>query len=641
MPTRTSSIERWTCERSADLYGIREWGSGYYGVNTESGEVEVTLQGEEGTCTISLMDVVAGLKARGLGLPVLLRFGDILDTRIAMVNTEFQNAIRDAGYRGEYRGVYPIKVNQQQQVIEEITRFGKRYHHGLEAGSKAELIAALAYLDDPEAFLVCNGYKDEEFVDLALYGQKMGVRTVLVLEMPGELPLILRRAAALGVRPRIGVRMKPTTRASGHWNDSGGDRSVFGLNAAQLIDVVDQLRQAEMLDCLQLLHYHLGSQLPNIRDIRRGVGEACRVYNGLVQEGAPMGLLDVGGGLAVDYDGSHTNFGSSRNYTISEYCSDIVEVVMSTCDEQGIPHPTLISESGRALVAYYSVLIFNILDTNEFRISPRTGNEPHEEHELLKNMMQVRDDLTVKNAQECLHDLLYYRDEVRARFEHGGISLRQRAVAEQLFWTILSEIGGLVPNRRYVPEELAGLADALTDIYYANFSVFQSLPDAWAIDQLFPIMPIHRLGERPTRQAILSDITCDCDGKIDRFIDLHDVKGSLPLHPLKAGEDYVLGAFLVGAYQETLGDLHNLLGDTHVVTVRCNGDGEVEFSREIEGDSVADVLAYVEYDPKLMADMMRLKAERAVRSGVITPRDRREILEVYQNGLRGYTYYEL
>ncbi len=287
------------------------------------------------------------------------------------------------------------------------------------------------------------------------------------------------------------------------------------------------------------------------------------------------------------------------------------------------------------------MLIFNILDTNEFRISERTGNEPHEEHELLKNMMQVRDDLTVKNAQECLHDLLYYRDEVRARFEHGGISLRQRAVAEQLFWTILSEIGGLVPNRRYVPEELAGLADALTDIYYANFSVFQSLPDAWAIDQLFPIMPIHRLGERPTRQAILSDITCDCDGKIDRFIDLHDVKGSLPLHPLKAGEDYVLGAFLVGAYQETLGDLHNLLGDTHVVTVRCNGDGEVEFSREIEGDSVADVLAYVEYDPKLMADMMRLKAERAVRSGVITPRDRREILEVYQNGLRGYTYYEL
>ncbi len=287
MPTRTSSIERWTCERSADLYGIREWGSGYYGVNTDSGEVEVTLHGEEGTCTISLMDVVAGLKARGLGLPVLLRFGDILDTRIAMVNTEFHNAIRDAGYRGEYRGVYPIKVNQQQQVIEEITRFGKRYHHGLEAGSKAELIAALAYLDDPEAFLVCNGYKDEEFVDLALYGQKMGVRTVLVLEMPGELPLILRRAAALGVRPRIGVRMKPTTRASGHWNDSGGDRSVFGLNAAQLIDVVDQLRQAEMLDCLQLLHYHLGSQLPNIRDIRRGVGEACRVYTGLVQEGAP------------------------------------------------------------------------------------------------------------------------------------------------------------------------------------------------------------------------------------------------------------------------------------------------------------------------------------------------------------------
>ena len=639
MPTKTSSIERWTSERSADLYGIREWGAGYFAVNDE-GEVVVTLQGEEGSCTISLMGVAAGLKARGLGLPLLLRFGDILDSRIAMLNNEFKSAMKEAGYKGEYRGVYPIKVNQQQQVIEEITHFGKRYHHGLEAGSKAELIAALAYLDDAQAYLVCNGYKDEEFIDLALFGQKMGINTVLVLEMPSELPLILRRAQILGVRPCIGVRMKPSTRASGHWNDSGGDRSVFGLNAAQVIEVVDQLRQAEMLDCLQLLHYHLGSQLPNIRDIRRGVAEACRVYTGLVQEGAPMGLLDVGGGLAVDYDGSHTNFGSSRNYTISEYCSDLVEVVMTVCDEAGVPHPTLISESGRALVAYYSVLLFNILDTNQFALDMASVKADRESHELVQNMLQVRDDLTVKNAQECLHDLLYYRDEVRARFEHGGISLRQRAVAEQIFWTVLSEIGETVPNRRYVPEELTGLADSLTDIYYANFSVFQSLPDAWAIDQLFPIMPIHRLGERPTRQAILSDITCDCDGKIDRFIDLHDVKGSLPLHALKPGDDYILGAFLVGAYQETLGDLHNLLGDTNVITVRCIGDGEVEYTREIEGDSVADVLAYVEYDPKVMADLVRQKAERAVRSGLISPRDRREILDAYQNGLRGYTYYE-
>jgi arginine decarboxylase len=468
----------------------------------------------------------------------------------------------------------------------------------------------------------------------------MGVNAVLVLEMPGELPLILRRAQRLGVRPRIGVRMKPSTKAGGHWNESGGDRSVFGLNTAQLIEVVDALREAGMLDCLQMLHYHLGSQLPNIRDIRRGVAEACRVYAGLAQEGAPMSILNIGGGLAVDYDGSHTNFGSSRNYTMSEYCSDMVEVVMSICDEVGIPHPTLISESGRALVAYYSVLLFNILDTNQFSIDASTLKVDRETHELVQNMLQVRDDLTVKNAQECLHDLLYYRDEVRARFEHGGISLRQRAMTEQIFWTLLTEIGEMVPNRRYVPEELTGLADALTDIYYANFSVFQSLPDAWAIDQLFPIMPIHRLGERPTRQAILSDITCDCDGKIDRFIDLHDVKNSLPLHPYKPGDEYILGAFLVGAYQETLGDLHNLLGDTNVITVRCIGDGEVEYTREIEGDSVADVLAYVEYDPKVMTDLVRQKAERAVRSGLISPRDRREILDAYQNGLRGYTYYE-
>ncbi|MBN2451772.1 MAG: biosynthetic arginine decarboxylase [Lentisphaeria bacterium] len=632
-------MERWTTEKSAEMYGIRNWGSGYFAIS-DAGEVMVSLKGQEGSVDLSLMDAVAGLKARGLDLPVLLRFGDMLDSRLTMINQEFRGAMREAGYRGAYRGVYPIKVNQQQEVVQEITTFGKRYHHGLEAGSKAELIAALAYLDDEDACLICNGYKDEEFIDLALYGRKMGLNTILVVEMPGELPVILRRAEALGVRPSIGIRMRPSTKAGGYWNESGGDRSVFGLTTAQVIEVVDRLRSAGQLDCLVLLHYHLGSQLPNIRDIRRGVSEAARFYAGLVQEGAPMGYLDIGGGLAVDYDGSHTNFGSSRNYTIGEYCSDVVEAVMGVCDEARIEHPVLISESGRALVAYYSVLLFNVLDTNRFCMDEGEPVEDGETHELVSNLLQVREDLTLKNAQECLHDLLYYRDEVRTRFEHGTVTLRQRARAEQIFWAILAEISALIPNRRYVPEELRGLQDSLTDIYYGNFSVFQSLPDSWAIDQLFPVMPIHRLDEKPTRQAILADITCDCDGKIDRFIDLHDVKRSLPVHPLRKSEDYILGVFLVGAYQETLGDLHNLLGDTNVVSVRCNGQGEVELCNEIEGDTVADVLSYVEYDPKAIADLVRQKAERLVRSGRLTPAERRSILDAYHAGLRGYTYYE-
>ncbi len=633
------TLDSWTIAKSEELYGVREWAKGHFAIGSE-GLMGVNFTHEGGVKSVSLLSLVKGLKERGMRLPVLLRFEHLLETRLALLNDSFRNAIRDCEYQGEYRGVYPIKVNQQQQVVEDVTRAGRRYHHGLEAGSKAELIAALAYMHDPEAYIVCNGYKDEEFVDLALFAHKMGLQTVLVLEMPGELDVILRRAEALGVRPRIGVRVKLSSRSGGKWTESGGDRSMFGLNPAQVIDVVDTLRAHDRLDCLRMLHYHLGSQIPNIAHIRGGIAEAARFYVELVKEGAPMGLLDIGGGLAVDYDGSHTNFASSSNYNLEEYCADVVEGVMQVADSADVPHPTLISESGRALIAYYSVLLFDILDVSRFESHGLPSSLPEDAPTPLHNLMETLGALTEKKALECYHDAMYYRDEIRNGFAHGDVSLRHRAVAEQVVWHILMRLARMTAKMKYVPEELQDLSETLADIYYGNFSVFQSLPDVWAIEQLFPIMPIHRLNEPPTRVATLSDITCDCDGKIERFIDLHDVKRTLPLHELRNGEDYVLGAFLVGAYQETLGDLHNLFGDTNVVSIRLDEQGRIAYTREIEGDAVEDVLGYVEYNTKEMIERVRALAEEAVRQERIAPQERRHIVEAYANGLRGYTYFE-
>lgn len=634
-----ASLKRWTADDSADLYAIRTWGNGYFSISPD-GEVVVDLRNGERSASFSLPDIAAELKERGISLPVLLRFGDILDSRVALMNESFRKAIAEAGYKNKYRGVYPIKVNQQQQVVEEITRFGKTFGYGLEAGSKAELIAALAYLSDPEALIVCNGYKDKEFIDLALYATKLGLSTILVLEVPIELDIILQRAQLIGVKPRIGVRTRLSSKGAGKWSETGGDRSVFGLNTAQVIDVVDRLRACNMLDCLEMLHFHVGSQIPGIRTIRTGVAEAMRIYADLVREGARMGILDIGGGLAVDYDGSHTNFASSCNYTVDEYCADVVEEVMAVADETGVPHPMIVSESGRAVVAYHSVLLLNIMDVARFESHGLPERLPDDADQLVRDLLAVNQLLTVKNVQECYHDALYYRDEIRSLFSHGDISLRQQAMAEQIFWHIASRISREVRNLKYVPEELVGLENALADIYYANFSVFQSLPDSWAIDQLFPIMPIHRLNEYPSRKGILADCTCDSDGKIDRFIDLHDVRHTLPLHPLNANEEYVLGVFLVGAYQETLGDLHNLFGDTNVVGIRLGASGSIKYTHEILGDSVSDVLSYVEYENKDLIGRFRDLAERAVREQRITAQERHRIMDVYEAGLRGYTYFE-
>lgn len=633
-----SNKSGWSPQKSSELYGVDNWGHGYFGVS-KHGEVTVTL-GEKGDQKdVSLKAIVDGLSDRGTHLPVLLRFRDLLHSRIAELNDSFHRAIKELNYQGSYRGVYPIKVNQQRQVIEEITEFGKKYHYGLEAGSKPELIAALAHMHDPDAYIICNGYKDEEFIDLALHAQKMGLKVILVLEMPTELDSILARSKSLGIRPNLGVRVRLATRGSGHWHESAGDKSVFGLNTAQVIEVVDSLKKHGFLDCLKMLHYHQGSQIPNIASIREGATEAVRMYCGLVKEGAPMGILDMGGGLAVDYDGSHTNFHSSCNYSIREYCADVIEVISTICTQEQVQHPNLISESGRAVVSYYSVLVFNILDVTSVQSSEKEPPKPDGTNENLKNLFEVNRVLGKKNLQECVNDALYYRDQIRAQFFHGNATLRERGLGEAWCWHILTKVSKLITDMDHIPEDLRELSSTLTDFYYGNFSLFQSLPDSWAIEQLFPIMPIHRLEERPKHRAVLADITCDCDGKIDRFIDREDVAKVLPLHDFRPGEPYYVAVFLVGAYQETLGDLHNLLGDTHVVGVHLE-NGRPVYTHEVEGDTVADVLSYVEYDPKELFVRFRNFAENAVTNGKISPKERREVLDLFRTGLAGYTYFE-
>ncbi|MCA0893188.1 biosynthetic arginine decarboxylase [Microbulbifer agarilyticus] len=638
---KQQQIENWTCEDSAALYGIRNWGADYFNLN-QSGEITVEVKNDDGELhAVSLLDIAHGATERGLGMPLLVRFENLLDAQIARINNSFRSAIDSCGYNNVFRGVFPIKVNQQCQVIEEIAKAGRTFGHGLEAGSKAELIAALSILDNTDALIVCNGYKDEEFINLGLQAQRLGVQVFFVVETPSEVDTIIRCAEREQIEPNIGVRVKLASKVGGYWNATSGDRSIFGLGSNDLIAMVDKLRDHNMLHCLRLLHYHLGSQVPNIRDIRTGVLEACRYYADLVEEGAAMGYLDLGGGLAVDYDGSKTNYTHSKNYSLDEYCVDVVEAIMETLDSEGVTHPVIITESGRATVAYSSVLLFNILDTTSFEpIELEDDRIGSDAHPMLKNLQEALESVASENLQESYNDGLYYRDEIRALYLHGQVSLRDRALAENLFLQCAQKIRKLLDEVDQIPADLQALPEVLSDIYYANMSVFQSLPDIWAIDQLFPLLPVHRLNEAPTRSAIIADITCDCDGKIDRFIDRQGERKTLPLHPLKEGEEYILGTFLVGAYQETLGDLHNLFGDTNVVSVRIDEDGHVDYSREIHGDSIADVLSYVEYSPQDLFERFRKLAERAVKEKRISPQQRKDILHTYTASMSGYTYFE-
>jgi len=629
----------WSSAESAELYGIRSWGAGYFELSGD-GTVTVSVPFNGTRARVSLLDVIAGMQQRGLQMPVLLRIENILDAQVSLLNESFGRAIRSLGYRGSYRGVFPIKVNQQCQVIEEIARFGSRYGHGLEAGSKAELLIALASMEPQAGYIVCNGYKDTEFITLGLQALKLGYRCFLVLETPTELPIVLETSRALGIRPMLGVRVKLASRVGGAWNESSGDRSIFGLTTSQLVELTDSLKRHEMLDCLQLLHYHLGSQIPNIRDIRASVLEAARYYADLKREGAALGCLDLGGGLAVDYDGSQTNYDYSKNYSLDEYCLDVVETVMSVLDPLGIEHPVIVTESGRATVAYSSVLLFNILDVTRFEPGEVPDRPQQGEHELIGNLRHSLESINPRNLQECYNDAVYYREEIRELFKRGQIRLRELSLAEDIFLEIVRGIVRELHDVKRIPPGLDGLEQSLSDIYYGNFSVFQSLPDVWAIEQIFPVMPVHRHNEAPTRQAIIADITCDSDGKIDCFIGTRGTRKTLPVHPLIDGQPYYFGVFLVGAYQETLGDLHNLMGDTNVVSVRINEDSTFDFVREMSGDSIAEVLSYVEYQPQQLLEQFRKTAEQAVRDGRISVAERQAVLEAFGASLRGYTYFE-
>ncbi|MEM7249095.1 MAG: biosynthetic arginine decarboxylase [Acidobacteriota bacterium] len=630
--------ERWTLQKALDLYNIPAWSEGHFHV-TDEGEMAVSPAGPNGTL-LSLKRLAADLSERGIDLPVLVRCSDVLQARIDNLHACFANAIGEYDYEGVYRGVYPIKVNQQRHVVEEILRFGAPHHFGLEAGSKPELMAVIALLEDPEALILCNGYKDEEYVEIALLARRMGRRVILVAEQLSEVHLILKTAERLGVEPVLGVRAKLSARGAGHWEESAGDRSKFGLSAAEIVQTVDLLREREALGALRLLHFHLGSQITDIRPIKAALREASRLYVELVGEGARMGYLDVGGGLGVDYDGSRTNFVASTNYSVQEYANDVVAAIQEACDQAEIAHPTIVSESGRAITAHHAVLLVNVLEVSGHETTAVPKELPEDAPQVLINLHEAHEELTVKNLQETFHDVVSAREELSTLFNHGVVGLRQRAIGESIAHATLRRLQSLARKLRYVPEELEGLERLVADTYFCNFSTFQSIPDAWAVDQLFPVVPLQRLGERPTRRGIIGDMTCDSDGKLSRFIDLRDVKDSLELHAVGEDESYLLGIFLVGAYQETLGDLHNLFGDSHAVHVAVGENGDYELREVIEGDRVSEVLHYVQYSSDDLLGRLRRSLESAVQRNDLRLSESKQLLQLFRNGLEGYTYLE-
>ncbi len=627
----------WSIQDSIELYNIRNWGRDYFRIN-ERGNIEVTPAGPRSDA-IDLKVLMDDLAKRGINLPILVRFTDILKSRIRTLATAFQSAIKHYDYNGRYRGVYPIKVNQQRHLVEDLVRFSEPYHMGLEAGSKPELLIVLALMDDPEALIICNGYKDAEFIETALMAQKLGRNPIIVVEKFSEFPLIVEISNRVGVKPVIGMRAKLASRGAGKWEGSAGDRAKFGLTVGEMVDGIHYLRERNMLDCVQLLHFHIGSQVSAIRSFKSALKEASRIFTELHKMGAPMRFFDVGGGLGVDYDGSRTNFESSVNYTVDEYAADVVSAVGEACDRADVPHPAIITESGRATAAHHAVLVFNVLGVSEM-LTVRDMAITEDDPDILHELKEIHDGVTRKNYQEAYHDAITAKEEILSRFNLGLLDLTQRARGERIFWQTCQRILHVVRAQSYVPDDLEGLEKSLADTYFGNFSVFQSAPDSWAVDQLFPVMPIHRLGEEPTRKAIIADITCDSDGKIDHFIDLRDVKDVLELHPLNGSEPYLLGIFMVGAYQEILGDLHNLFGDTHAVHVSLDEEGKYRIDHVIEGDTVTDVLKYVQFTKADLVRLVRRATERALKEGRMSMEEAAKMINAYQTGLEGYTYLE-
>jgi arginine decarboxylase len=629
--------DTWTTTDASELYEVPRWSKGYFSVG-DDGNVRVHPT-KEAAKWIDLKQLVDRLQLRGIGLPILIRFSDILRHRLADIHDAFRSAMSQHNYTGRYACVYPIKVNQQRQVVEEVMNFGRPFQFGLEAGSKPELLAVAAMAGN-ETPIICNGFKDAEFIEMAMMAQKIGRQIIPVVEKYTELGLVLEYAEKLGVRPQIGMRVKLAARGGGRWQSSGGYRSKFGLTVAEILQGLEELKSRGMADCFKLLHFHLGSQIPNIRIVKGALNEAARIYAELARAGAGLEYLDVGGGLGVDYDGSQTNFESSTNYTLQEYANDVVYHIQSVCDEAGVPHPAIISESGRAIVAYHSVLVFNVLGVSGFgegKIESPASTDELEQP--IVDLLDTYHNLNARNAIESYHDAQQALDMALNLFNGGYLPLDQRCQAENLYWAISVKLQRLVQQMDEVPEELQGLEEALSDTYFCNFSLFQSIPDSWAIRQLFPIMPIHRLTERPTSFAVLGDITCDSDGKIDQFIDRRDVKRTLPLHPF-SGEPYYLGVFLIGAYQEILGDMHNLFGDTHAVHVSLDGHDGVVLDAVVKGDTVREVLDYVEFDAEALIGKLRSDVELAVRDGRIGYEEAGRMLRFYEDGLQGYTYLE-
>lgn len=626
--------EVWTAQKSAQLYQIQGWGLPYFSV-TDEGTVQVAPDPTRER-NINLYELVQHLEARGLDLPLLIRFSDIVEHRIKRINEAFERAIVEYEYQGIYRGVFPVKVNQQRHLIEDVVEYGRRWLFGLEAGSKPELLIALAAMQEVGGLIICNGYKDLHYIETALVAQKFDKTVIVVLERIEELDHVFRATEKLGIRPLLGVRSKLSAKGVGRWANSAGDRAKFGLTMTEIVELVDRLAAKDMLDCLQLLHFHIGSQISSIIPIKNAIQEAANIYTELAKMGCKMGFLDVGGGLAIDYDGSKTDFHASKNYTLDEYAADVIAHVQAACNKANVPCPTVVSESGRAVAAHHSILVFEVVGVNEVRFGDPV--EPKAEaHRLIKDLYETYKGISAKNVQESWHDATQAKEEAQNLFKYGYLSLRERAQAERLFWNCCEKIQGRVKRLKFVPEELWDLERTMSSIYYCNFSLFQSAPDIWAIDQLFPIMPIHRLDEQPQVTARLADLTCDSDGMIDRFIDVEEDKQVLEVHDYRPDEPYFMGMFLNGAYQEILGDLHNLFGDTNAVHVRLTDEG-YEVRHVVKGDSIADVLRYVEYQPEVMVEAVRKQAERAVQSGRLTNEQMRTLMQHYEQALRSYTY---
>jgi arginine decarboxylase len=628
--------ERWSTQDASDLYDVASWGKGYFSV-AANGHLRVHPE-KDPARSIDLKELVDTLVLRGISLPILIRFADILKHRLGEIASAFQTAIAEHRYQGNYFCVYPIKVNQQRQVVEEVLEYGRPYHFGLEAGSKPELLAVMA-LADNETPIICNGFKDDEYIEMAMLAQKLGRHIIPVVEKYTELDLIAKYSERVGVRPTIGLRVKLASRGAGRWKSSAGYRSKFGLTTSEAVRALQELKDRGMADCLHLLHFHLGSQITNIRHLKGAVNEAARMYAELSRAGAGLRYLDVGGGLGIDYDGSQTDFESSVNYTLQEYANDVVYHIQNVCDESGVAHPTIVSESGRAITAYHSVLVFNALGVAGYG-DDEVRELPPEPEQPLIDLQETYRSLSAKNLLESYHDSQQALDQALNLFSLGYLPIEQRCLAENLYWSISRRIQKLARELDYFPEEFEGLDALLADTYFCNFSLFQSMPDSWAIKQLFPIMPIHRLDERPTQYAVLGDITCDSDGKVDQFIDRRDVKRTLPLHPFTNGQEYYLGAFLLGAYQEILGDLHNLFGDTNAVHVKLNEVGDVILDAVIKGDTVREVLNYVQYNVDSLVSALRKDVETAVRESRMTYEESGNLLRFYEEGLHGYTYLE-